>query len=214
MPVFVVAASGGAPEQICDDCGEVEEWSPAGDQILYIAGHDPSGVGLVKVGSSPNDGWFRHPGYGIYNPRFSSDGNWISFNGRTDRLAPARAFVARVQSSGVAPEKEWIMVSGDGDAPAWSPDASLLYFWSDRDGSPCLWAQRLDPATKRPTGPPLGIQHFHSRGLSWRNLYLGAPDIAVARDKIIFNLGEHSGNIWMTQLPGESRWVRAADRTP
>jgi hypothetical protein len=33
-----------------------------------------------------------------------------------------------------------------------------------------------------------------------RNLYLGAPGIAVARDKIIFNLGEHTGNIWMTQL--------------
>jgi Tol biopolymer transport system component/predicted Ser/Thr protein kinase len=205
MPIFIVAANGGAPEQICDDCGEVEEWSPAGDQILYIAGRDPSGVGLVKVGSSPNDGWLRHPGYGIYNPRFSSDGNWISFNGRTDRLAPARAFVARVQSSGVAPEKEWIMVSGDGEAPTWSPDASLLYFWSDRDGSPCLWAQRLDLPTKRPTGAPLVIHHFHSRSLSWRNLYHGAPDIAVARDKIIFNLGEHSGNIWMTHLGGESR---------
>ena len=50
-------------------------------------------------------------------------------------------------------------------------------------------------------GLPLSIQHFHSRGLSWRNLYLGAPDIAVARDKIVFNLGEHTGNIWMTELP-------------
>ena len=63
---------------------------------------------------------------------------------------------------------------------AWSPRREFLYFWSDRDGSPCLWAQRLEPGTKRPTGVPLGIQHFHSRGLSWRNLYLGAPDIAVA----------------------------------
>ena len=26
LPVFVVAASGGAPEQVCDDCGEVEAW--------------------------------------------------------------------------------------------------------------------------------------------------------------------------------------------
>ena len=93
------------------------------------------------------------------------------------------------------------MVSQDGEAPSWSPDGGLLYFWSDRDGSPCLWAQRLDPATKRPAGSPLSIQHFHTKGLSWKNLYLGAPDIAVARDKVVFNLGEHSGNIWMTQLP-------------
>jgi hypothetical protein len=97
----------------------------------------------------------------------------------------------------VAGEKDWVVVSDDGDAPAWSPQASLLYFWSNRDGSPCLWGQRLDPATKRPTGDPLSLQHFHSRGLSWKNLYLGVPGIAVARDRIVFNLGEHSGNVWM-----------------
>jgi eukaryotic-like serine/threonine-protein kinase len=203
MPIFVVAASGGPPERVCDDCGEVKEWSPGGDQVLYVTAHDPSGVGLLKLGSSHNDVWLRHTGYGIYSPRLSSDGRWIAFNGRTDRLAPARVFVAEVQGSVVAGEKDWIVVSNDGDAPTWSPQGSLLYFWSDRDGSPCLWAQSLDPATKRPTGVPLSIEHFHSRGLSWRNLYLGAPGIAVARDKIVFNLGEHTGNIWMTELVGQ-----------
>ena len=201
LPIFVVAASGGTPEQVCDDCGEVEAWSGDGDQILYLAARDPSGVGLLKLGSSHNDAWLRHASYGIYNPRLSSDGGWIAFNGRTDRLAPAQVLVARVQASVVALEKDWIVVSREGDAPSWSPDAGFLYFWSDRDGSPCLWAQRLDPATKRPTGLPLSIQHFHSKGLSWKNLYLGAPDTAVARDQIVFNLGEHTGNVWMTQLP-------------
>jgi len=47
---------------------------------------------------------------------------------------------------------------------------------------------------------PLSIQHFHSRRLSWKNLHLGAPTIAVARDKLVFNLGAHTGNIWMTEL--------------
>ncbi|HUL79747.1 MAG TPA: protein kinase [Vicinamibacteria bacterium] len=202
MPILVVATSGGTPQQVCDDCGEVEAWSPGGDQILYLAPSDPSGVGLLKVGSPPDHRWLRSPGYGIYNPRLSSDGAWIAFNGRTDRLAPAQVLVARVQASAVADEKQWIVASPDGDAPSWSPDAGLLYFWSDRDGSPCLWAQRLDPRTKRPAGAPLSVQHLHSRGLSWRNLYLGAPGIAVARGRIVFNLGEHSGNIWMTDLPG------------
>jgi Tol biopolymer transport system component len=199
MPIFVVAASGGAPERVCDDCGEVEEWSPGGDEILYVTPHDPSRVGLLKVGTPQDDGWLQHSSYGIYNPRLSSTG-WVAFNARADRFAPAKVFAARVDGPAVARESEWILVSPDGEAPAWSPDASLLYFWSDRDGSPCLWAQRLDPATRRPTGAPLSIQHFHARGLSWKNLYLGAPDIAVARDKILFNLGERSGNIWMTHL--------------
>jgi len=46
------------------------------------------------------------------------------------------------------------------------------------------------------------MQHFHSRGLSWKNLYLGAPAIVVTRGRIVFNLGEHVGNIWMMELPG------------
>jgi serine/threonine protein kinase len=200
-PIFIVEASGGTPEQVCDDCGEVEEWSSRADEILYVTPHDPSGVGVVKIGAPKNDAWLRHPGYGIYNARISSDGGWVVFNARTDRLAPAAVFVAKVQADAVSPQKDWIVVSSDGDAPRWSPQASLLYFWSERDGSPCLWAQRVDPTTKRPVGVPLNIQHFHSRGLSWRNLYLGAADIAVGRDRIVFNLGEQSGNVWMTELP-------------
>jgi Tol biopolymer transport system component len=199
MPIVVVDAAGGTPAQVCDDCGEVEGWSVAGNQILYVTRDDPSGIGLVTVGGSPDEAWLRHPGYGIYNPRLSSDGGWVAFNARPDRLAAARVFIAPVRPSGVAPEQEWIGVT-EGDAPAWSPKANLLYFWSDRDGSPCLWAQRLDPETKRPSGAPVSIQHFHSRGLSWKNLHLGAPTIAVARDRIVFNLGEHTGNIWMTDL--------------
>ncbi len=201
MPVFVVSADGGTPQQVCDDCGEVEEWTARGDQILYVTQRDPSGIGILTLGSSHNDVWLRHPGYGIYNPRLSPDGSWIAFNARTDRLAPPRVFVARVNGSGVARETDWIAISSDADAPSWSPQATLLYFWSDRDGSPCLWAQRLDPDTKRPIDEPLSIHHFHSRGLSWKNLYLGAPTIAVARDRIVFNLGEQTGNIWMTDLP-------------
>jgi Tol biopolymer transport system component len=201
MPVYVVAAAGGTPVRVCDDCGEVKEWSPRGDQVLYVTARDPSGVGLLTIDSTPDHAWLDHPMHGIYGPRVSSDGGWIAFNNRADRLAPARVFIARIERGVVAREQEWIAISNDGDAPSWSPRATLLYFWSDRDGSPCLWAQRLDPFTKRPTGRAAAIQHFHSRGLSWKNLYLGEPGIAVAHDKIVFNLGEHTGNVWMTEVP-------------
>ena len=200
-PIFGVAANGGAPEQWCDDCGDVEQWAPGGGEILFVTADDPSGVGLLKVGGSPNRNWLRHPGYGLFNARLSADGRWVSFNGRPNRLAPARIFIAPVRGMIVSSEKDWIVVTEDGDAPNWSPNASLLYFWSNRDGSPCLWAQRLDPLTKQPSGSAVSIQHFHNRARSWRNLYLGGPDIAVAVDKLVFDLGEHTGNIWMTDLP-------------
>jgi Tol biopolymer transport system component len=200
-PIFVVSVSGGAPQQVCGDCGEVEQWSPDGNAILYATADDPSAVGLLNIGSPPSAGWLKHRRYGIYNPRFSPDGRWVAFNARPDRRSPARIFVVPVRASVVAGENEWIAVADDGEAPAWSPLGNLLYFWSDRDGSPCLWAQRLDAVRKRPSGSPLNVQHFHGRGLSWKNLYVGAPDLAVARDRIVFNLGEQSGNVWMTGLP-------------
>lgn len=201
MPIFVVDATGGVSEQVCGDCGEVEQWTPDGRGILYITPNDPSAVGLLRLGLPPNHDWLRHAGYGIFNPRLSSDGRWVSFNARANRMSPARVLVAPAEPTRAAPESAWIPIADDGEAPGWSPQANRLYFWSNRDGSPCLSAQRLDPASKRPLGEPVSIHHFHSRGLSWRNLYLGAPDIAVARDKVVFNLGEHTGNIWMTDLP-------------
>ena len=201
--IFVVAVSGGSPELICADCGEVEQWAPGGE-ILFVTARDPSGIGLVRPGSPA-----QHNGCSTLATASSTPasrrmaGGSRSMPGRTIGRR-RRVFVARVLDSSVAGETEWIDVTEDGDAPAWSPDAGLLYFWSNRDGFPCLWAQRLDPGTKTPTGSPMAIQHFHSRGLSWRNLYLGAPDIAVAHDKIVFNLGEHSGNVWLTDLPPPS----------
>jgi serine/threonine protein kinase len=201
MPIYIVAAGGGTATRVCDNCGEVKAWSPGGDQILYVTTRDPSGIGLLTIDSQQDDGWLARPVHGIYGPRISSDGGWVAFNSRADRLAAARVFVARIWKGAVASEKEWIEISADGEAPSWSPRGTLLYFWSDRDGSPCLWAQPLDPTSKRPSASSFVVQHFHSRGLSWKNLYLGEPGIAVAHDKIVFNLGEHSGNVWMTEVP-------------
>ena len=166
-----------------------------GDQILYVTPHDPSGVGLLKIGVSAERRMVEASrAMGSTTPDFPRMAAGSHSTPGADRFAPAQVFVARVDGvRRCAREGMDRRSASDGEAPSWSPDASLLYFWSDRDGSPCLWAQRLDPATKRPSGAPLSIQHFHSRGLSWKNLYLGAPDIAVARDKIVFNLGEHTG---------------------
>jgi hypothetical protein len=77
----------------------------------------------------------------------------------------------------------------------WSPDGNRLYFFSNRDGSDCVWVQQLNPATKRPVGSPQALYHLHSA----RRAILAFPAMgfSVARDKAVLPLRELTGNIWM-----------------
>ncbi|MCP5112313.1 MAG: hypothetical protein GY953_15925, partial [bacterium] len=86
---------------------------------------------------------------------------------------------------------------------AWSPDGNLLYFLSDRDGWNCIWSQRLEPATKEPTGEAFPVYHAHgARHPLGNRLELGHIGLSVARDKLVFAMDEVRGNIWMME-PGE-----------
>jgi hypothetical protein len=69
----------------------------------------------------------------------------------------------------------------------------MAYFISNRDGYHCIWAQRLDPATKRPIGEAFGYEHFHG-------FWSSDGDLSVARDKIIVSLVQWHVGIWMTQI--------------
>jgi len=58
----------------------------------------------------------------------------------------------------------------------------------------------VDSETKRPVGPPLPLYHIHQVRRSILNVGYALMDIAVAPDKIVLNLSEVTGNIWMTRL--------------
>ncbi len=94
---------------------------------------------------------------------------------------------------------EWIPITGgelSDDKPRWSPDGNLMYFTSNRDGFMCLWAQRLDPHSKHAIGPAFNVHHFHTSRRSLANVGLGPLETSVARNAIVFNLGEVTGNVW------------------
>jgi hypothetical protein len=108
-------------------------------------------------------------------------------------------FIVKTENGLLMPGRAWILVGdehGWSDKPRWSPDGNTLYFISDRDGSRCIWAQRLDAATKHPTSAPFSIYHFHQSRLSPINVGLALLEIDVANDKVVMDLGEMTGNIW------------------
>jgi dipeptidyl aminopeptidase/acylaminoacyl peptidase len=110
-------------------------------------------------------------------------------------------FVAPFGEKESVRQKEWIPVTGDGANdrnPRWSPDGNLLYFLSERDGFRCVWAQRLDPRTKRPRGEPFGVQHFHYARLSlMHETDPAGVDLSVAGDRLVLSVFERTGNVWM-----------------
>lgn len=74
----------------------------------------------------------------------------------------------------------------------------MLYFISDRDGFNCIWARRLNPESKRPEGEPFAVHHIHHPQRSPAPL----PDLGmgVAHDKLVLNILQRKGNIWMADF--------------
>jgi len=196
---YAVSLAAGSTERICEDCSDYD-WSHDGKKLLVL-GRSPAGISVVDLASKQRTAFVNHSAYVLWNPRFSLDDRWVSFSATTP--GRSRIFVAPFRNAGPVPESEWIAVT-DGrwdDKPRWSPDGNSLYFLSERDGFRCIWAQRLD-ARKRPVGPAIPIFDAHEARRSLANIGIGDLSISVARDKIVFNMSERTGNLWMANLDG------------
>jgi Tol biopolymer transport system component len=199
--------SGGVPTKLCEGCGTPTDvfkgyllLEPPGAQAFHIIDLASNRITNLVESTRPN----QIP----FGGRFSPDGRWIAFHATTERPAEARQiFVAPFRGwpdeSGASPG-DWIPIT-DGEEMDrqcyWSPDGNLLYFLSDRDGFRCIWAQPLDAGTKRPDGEAKSVLHFHRGRRSLRGIgRVSAIKLSVARDQLVFALGELTGNIWMKDV--------------
>jgi Tol biopolymer transport system component len=204
IKVYLASTARGGEEMISEDCGSLLDWSPDGRYLLCLVHGSKTYTGLLNISSRRKTALLKHSLDGISAASFSPDMRWIAF---TERKGPSvtTVMVSPLHGETAAPENEWITVSGLGrlgtwhDKVEWSPDGSLLYFTSDQDGFRCIWAQPLDPRTKRPAGPVIPVYHFHEARRSLANVGLGQMELCVMRDRIIFNLGDRTGNIWMSR---------------
>ena len=147
---------------------------------------------------------FRWPEQGFSLCRiFSNDGKWVSFHITDGRPEVRQIFIFPFRSGFPKLDfKDCIPITNgnslDREA-VWSPDDNILYFLSERDGFRCIWAQKLDPATKHPRGEAYGVQHFHrvNRSLSSVPGTVAAIGLTVRPGQLVFSLGEITGNVWM-----------------
>ncbi|MBI4605557.1 MAG: PD40 domain-containing protein [Planctomycetes bacterium] len=186
--------------------GPVGDWSPGGGEILFTDVHAGAALPIwaLDVAAEKAVIVLEHPEKYLFQGHFTPDGLWIAFNA-TSGAGQTRSeiFLAPYRKGHPTPEIEWIPVTdgwGWDDKPRWSPDGSLLYFTSDRDGFRCIWKQKLEPRSKVPAGDPQPLHHFHNARRSPMHQGLAALEMSVAHDKIILNLGDETGNIWISEL--------------
>jgi Tol biopolymer transport system component len=204
--IFAVPSSGGEPEKVCGDCGDgfvyLQDWSGDKTRLLYVAG-SPTEVFVLDLRSGAKRRALQRSPQSLWQARFSPDDRWISVLETLAAEGRTKLWVVPFRDGSAPAADEWVAITrGEhwDDKPRWSPDGNLMYFTSLRDGFHCLWAQRLRPDTKEPTGPAFFVQHFHNARLSMSNTGTVGLETSVARDKIFINLGELSGNIWTTRL--------------
>jgi len=199
--IYVVPTKGGVGEEVCANCGLPRSWTKDANNVLFQGG-EPRHFTLLDLGSRTKRDILRHLRWGTTSGQFSPDGHWIAFVARIS-TEHTRIFIAPFRNAPGEPEvreDEWIPITdgqSEDDKPRWWFTGDMLYFLSLRDGFRCIWAQRLDPVTKRAQGPPSAIYHFHQTGRSMMYIPMNYRELSVARDKIVFGLNELAGNIWM-----------------
>lgn len=189
--IYVMPVTNGAPEMVCEGCGEATDWSRDGKRIL---GDNLEGHAWVLDLVTRRKTDLVTTRQGVYTGVFSLDNRWVLFGDPTT----GRTYVAPFGKLPV-PESEWIPVVDNWWDWEWY--GNLIYSVSDRDGFSCIWAQRLDAVTRRPVGTPFAVFHAHSARISLANQ--GEVYLSVGRDKMLFNMADRTGNIWMAEWKAE-----------
>jgi eukaryotic-like serine/threonine-protein kinase len=199
---FTVPATGGAPKKVCDGCGRAADWLPDRSKLLVdYAGPKQRDIHIVDVATGQARPLLQHPESRLTMPHLSPDGRVLVFTQIREGRA-RRIYLAPFTGEPV-PESQWsLLVDGtDFDRqPVWSPSGDLIYFLSDRDGTRCIWAQRVDPATRKAAGPPFAAHHVHS--LRYYLTDVGDPaavGLSVVNGQMYFAGFEARSNVWWAE---------------
>ena len=146
-------------------------------RFLYGLSHDPAGL--------PAGGAYHRQGAGFARP------------GRARRL-----YLVPFTGEPV-PESQWSLILDGTELdrqPVWSPSGDIIYFLSDRDGTRCIWAQRVDTATRKPVGEAFAALHIHQ--LRYYLNDVGDPasvGLTVVNGQMYFAGFEIQSNVWMAE---------------
>lgn len=205
---FVMATAGGRPEQVCEGCSP-RGFSADGSVVLLqkydLVDPDRSRIVALDLRTKQVRDFLSRTSGAIFHTYFSWDDHWVTFKTVQSVDQPdSRIMIAPVIDGSAAGEAEWIAVT-DGqhsdDKPQFSADGNTVYFTSTRDGYLCVWAQRLNPVTRHPFGPPFALEHFHNSIGHDAASDQANCDLSVARDRVLIDLTQWHPAVWLAQMP-------------
>lgn len=210
--VYLASTATGAPRFLCAKCGRPDDWTPDGKIIIAFfpgTAGEPDGIGQWDPHTGRSMRLTVHQTRTTTAPHLSPDGRWLTFHtaesaSEGPQIVGKRQVFLMPYVERWTPPSEWVAVT-DGQAldrePRWSADGNRIFFLSDRDGYRCIWARKLEPKTKQPLGPIYPVLHLHET--AWSLLHIpntGTVGVTSTHDKLIFSMGELTGNLWMTEL--------------
>ncbi|MDH3814778.1 MAG: hypothetical protein OEV48_09840, partial [Acidobacteriota bacterium] len=143
-------------------------------------------------------------GRALLDTDLSSDDQWLAIQ-TGEANGDVALWLVPLREPPVSPE-QWVEIPG-GDswagAPRWSVDGDILYYLSNRDDFICVWGQRLDPKTKTLLGDPFSVVHAHFSDMKMMELARHMWTLEVGGDRLVFNAGEITGDVYTAMLAEE-----------
>jgi Tol biopolymer transport system component len=205
---FVGTTEGERSRKVCESC--IPEGFSSDNSVLLVRKFNPirddkppGWIATLDLASGTEKQFLASASSAIDSASLSWDERWLIFVKELGR-GKGQIMIAPIHGGIAGKETGWVPVT-DGThsegGPQFSPDGNTAYFISTRDGYDCIWAQRLEPATKRPVGEAFGYEHFHDASQKDLDGFWGGDGgLSVGRDKIIVSLVQWHVGIWMTQI--------------
>ena len=188
-----------APEVVCDGCAVLWDLSADAKLAVYAKDTDDT-MRLRELATGRTTEILSAPGEIIGRLRISPDDRWMVFNHRS--AGSIRLYVVPFETGRAIARDRWITITAADttvNAGTWSPDSGTIYYLSNHDGKVCIWGQRIDRATGHPVGDAFPVWHFHEARRSLAGVPLPLRGLTLSRDRLVVNLSEGAGNIWLSK---------------
>lgn len=189
-------STGGTTRKVCDDCGRPVEWLPDSKQLL-IAADSPTRLRAWNAVTGESRTLLPALQVPVAEAAASPDGRWMAVTTTTAPEGCPASFIAPITKSHQSC-KDWTALSTMGPiwGLRWSQQGDLLYFFSSRDGTRCIWGQHISLPDYRLVGKQFPVQHFHH----YQPIPRPDSGISVTNRHLAVWFQDAQSSIWMAEV--------------